>query len=287
VLPLKRKSQLIWATTLASLACSVQAQIRTNTNAGLDPVCGFTAGPHVYSQSAQVTQGLAVDLIVGDAQVGQPVRFRFFVNQRPRGTPVDNLQVEHEKLMHVIGLREDLNEFFHIHPSKVSPGMWEVEHTFSRGGIYKLWADLKEKGVSYSFGLPLVRVSKPTDTAHDSASGGCVTNCSYQIQFRENPALVVGRTNRLEFFLCDPLGNSTAAENFLGASMHLVIIKADLSEFLHAHPENHIAGESLIRFNQLFAKPGKYKLFAQARPKLAKLPLDEAVLAEFWVTVRE
>lgn len=225
--------------------------------------------------------------MVGDAKAEQPVRFRFFVNQRPRGNPVDNLQVEHEKMMHVIGLRDDLNEFFHIHPIKVSSGMWEVEHTFSRGGTYKLWTDVKERGVSYSFGLPLVRVLGPTDTGHKGVSSGCVGNGGYQIQFRENPALVVGGTNRLEFFLCDALGNPTAAENFLGAPMHLVIIKDDLSEFLHAHPENHIPGESVIRFNQFFAKPGKYKLFAQARPKLAKLPPDEAVLAEFWVTVRE
>src|SRR5437660_638459 len=96
-------------------------------------ICGFIAGPHYSYEDAQVKQVVSVNLLAGDARIDQPITLRFFVNEKPRGVPVDSLQVEHEKLMHIIGIRDDLSEFFHIHPLRVAPGLWEVTHTFTRG----------------------------------------------------------------------------------------------------------------------------------------------------------
>src|SRR5947208_6244323 len=104
-----------------------------------DPICGFIAGPHVYSETSQIKQGLSVDIFLGQPRVNQPVTLRFFIHQKPRNNPVDQLQIEHEKFIHVLGVREDLKEFFHLHPLKVSPGMWEVSHTFTEPGNYKIW----------------------------------------------------------------------------------------------------------------------------------------------------
>src|SRR5437588_11245925 len=60
-----------------------------------DPVCGFTVGPHFYYDAKQVRQGLGVDLVSGEEQVGQPVTLRLLVHQKPRNFPVDRLQLEH------------------------------------------------------------------------------------------------------------------------------------------------------------------------------------------------
>ena len=69
--------------------------------------------------------------------------------------------------------------------------------------------------------------------------------------------------------------------------MHLVIVKDDLSVYLHAHPDHQDmdAPQPVISFTQLFAKEGRYKLFAQFRPKGTTLPADDAILAEFYLTV--
>lgn len=100
-----------------------------------EAVCGFIVGPAFYSEAAKVKQGLAVDLFVGDARTDQPLKLRFYINQRPGGQPVDNVQIEHEKFMHLIGVREDLSEFFHIHPLKVAPGMWVARTSLPMAGI--------------------------------------------------------------------------------------------------------------------------------------------------------
>src|SRR4051812_17084058 len=104
-----------------------------------EPICGFQAR-YFYLNADAVKQGLSVDLFVGDLQTHSPVTFRFLVNQKPRSIPVDELQVEHEKLFHVIGVREDLKEFFHIHPTKVDSGLWAVDHVFTNGGNYQIWS---------------------------------------------------------------------------------------------------------------------------------------------------
>jgi hypothetical protein len=251
-----------------------------------DPVCGFLSGPHFYYETSEIKQGLAVELMSGPAQLHQAVTLRFFVCQRPRSFPVDRLQIEHEKFMHIIGVRDDLSEFFHIHPTRVSPGVWEVSHTFARGGKYKIWSDVKYRGVSYSFGHPLLTISgSPGGPGADLAPTNSVTRAGYQINLTHPEPLVSGRTNQFQFTIHDAAGKPEELENFLGAPMHLVLVREDLSVYLHAHPENRGGGEQTIRFRQAFAKPGTYNLFAQFRPKEAKLLADDAILAEFAIKV--
>jgi hypothetical protein len=228
-----------------------------------------------------------VDLIAGEISIGSPARFRLFVHQRPRSTAIDNLQVEHEKLMHLIGVRDDLSQFFHIHPLKVSPGTWEVTHTFAEGGTYQLWVDVKWKGVSYSLALPPIKVlgeihtPKPPNCAGDLAAVG-----DYHVRLHRDGIPRSTQTNILQFEFTDNQGQPSPVENFLGAPMHLVLVNEERTAFLHAHPESHLPGASLVKFNQVFNLPGRYKLFAQFRPQTAKLPPDEALLAEFCVEVK-
>jgi hypothetical protein len=251
-----------------------------------DPVCGFIAGPHFYLEATQVKQGLSVELLPSGARVDQPATLRFLVNLKPRNVPVDKLQIEHEKFMHVLGVRDDLQEFFHLHPVRVSPGVWEVTYTFKHGGNYKLWTDVKYRGTVYSFAQPVLTVSG--DFGNQGATpdfAGSAVCSGYRITFNHSAPLVTGATNQLQFSIQDPTGKSPELENYLGTPMHLVILKDDLSVYLHGHPERLGPGSAALRFQQTFTKPGAYKLFAQFRPKEAKLPADETNLAEFRVTV--
>lgn len=253
-----------------------------------DPVCGFIAGPHFYYEAGQVREGLAVTLAPGEARAGEPVTLRFFVQQRPRGFPVDKLQIEHEKFMHVIGLREDLNDFFHVHPTSVGAGVWEMTHTFTHGGRYKLWCDVKYHGTSYSFGQALVTVTgNPGSTRNENVAEMCAAVSGYSIKLKCAEPLVAGGTNLLQFLVQDAAGASPELENFLGTPMHLVIIRKDLAVYLHAHPEGRRPGESAVSFKQIFPEPGAYTLFAQFRPKERGLPMEEALLAQFRVVVAD
>jgi hypothetical protein len=253
-----------------------------------DPVCGFIKNGH-YLEAASVTNGLVVDMAVtGPARVNEPVTLRFFVRQKPGDIAVNDLQIEHEKYLHVIGVRDDLREFFHVHPVKVAPGIWEVTNTFPHGGNYKIWAQVAFLNGSYSFGqIPLSVAGDPGDPGPNTDRPDYERRAGYQITFKHTEPLVSGGTSSLQFLIRDAAGKEIETENFLGAAMHMVMVKDDLSVCLHAHPIDVGFADPVISFSQIFAKPGNYKLFAQFRPKGSNLPPDEAILAEFRVQVEQ
>jgi hypothetical protein len=123
------------------------------------------------------------------------------------------------------------------------------------------------------------------DVATNYATAACKLTAQYQVQIRNSEKMVTGATNEISFLVQDQAGVPMELENFLGTSMHLVIVKDDLSEYLHAHPEGRDTRDGAIRFRQVFSTPGRYKMFAQFRPKSAQLRPDEAVPAKFSVSV--
>jgi hypothetical protein len=278
-----------WATALllAWNPAGVPADPQGPAGAPKDPICGFLKNAH-YLEAAEVTQGLAVDMAVsGPARVNEPVTLRFYVVEKPGNVAVNDLQIEHEKSIHVIGVRDDLREFFHIHPVKTGPGMWEVTHVFPHGGNFKIWAEVAFLNASYSFGEPALTVSGDTGPATTAASDrpDYELRSGYQVTFKHTEPLVSGGTASLQFLIRDAAGREIQTENFLGAAMHMVIVKDDLGVCLHAHPIDVGFADPVITFSEIFAKPGTYKLFAQFRPKGTNLPPDDAILAEFPVTV--
>lgn len=62
------------------------------------------------------------------------------------GEPVDKFDIEHEKLMHLIIVSEDLSIFQHLHPQFNGNGMFKVSTNFPKGGRYKLIADVVPSG---------------------------------------------------------------------------------------------------------------------------------------------
>jgi hypothetical protein len=248
-------------------------------------ICGY-GGRWVTIQAGRQRSGLAVDMLAGEIAVGQTVPLRFRVYQSPGDAPVDDLQVEHEKLMHVIGVRDDLGDFFHVHPQRTSPGLWQAIHTFTNGGRYQVWSDVKRRGTVYSFAqTPLVVAGKIQSGSPVVIPQLRDVKRGYEISIEGANELRAGKTNLIQVIVRNSDGAQVGMDFFLGALMHLVLVKDDLSVYLHGHAENHDRSQPTIYFKQMFPKPGNYKLFAQFRPAKTKMPLDDAILAEFWVNV--
>jgi hypothetical protein len=251
-----------------------------------DPVCGSSSGLRYYSEAIQVKSGPCVELLTLKAQAGEPVDLRFFVSEKRSGRPLEKLQVQHEKFMHVIGVREDLNEFFHIHPRNEGPGLWVASHTFAKGGKYKIWADIAVRGAVFSLAEPLLLVSGEQGAASKPATfADSVTVSGFEVSLAHTEPLIAPGTNEFVFTLRDRAGAVIDTEDFLGAPMHMVVLKEDLSDYRHAHPEPRAPGASDIRFRQILDQPGKYKVFAQFRPLGSHLPREEAMMVEFYLNV--
>jgi hypothetical protein len=276
----------VWRAVFLAAFGEVLSVIAFSANVPVgDPVCGNSAGLRYYSEAVDVKSGPCVDLLNREARTGEPVTLRFFVSEKRSGQPLEKLDVQHQKLMHVIGVREDLNEFFHLHPVKVGPGLWEVRHMFASGGKYKMWADIACSGSTFTLAQPLLTVAGEQKAATKTGNSSRVNVSGFDISISHNEPLIAGVPNALVFTIRDRPGQIIGTEDFLGAPIHLVAIGENLTDFRHAHPEPAVSDAAGIRFRQVLEKPGKYKLFAQFRPVGARLDPDEALLAEFYVDV--
>lgn len=263
-------------------------------------------------EESEITEGIAVNFssLTQPLVAGTPADFAFFVNTKPENIPIpaSSLQIDHEKLMHVIGVRDDLNEFLHIHPSPTSTeGVLAVNYAFKNPGKYKLWSEITKDGILHAFGHPMITVSGPGNSAQKMISyAKSFAVDSYQAVLDYDAPIAKDSEAELIMDIHDFSGNDVTLEQYLGTPMHLTIIKDDLSHFIHTHPEGahtaenqrlipeaHAHGEEAtpvnpahgVHFRVKFPEEGTYKLFAQFRPQGIGLPADEALTASLWVKV--
>ncbi len=291
-----------------------------------DMMHGEGHGGAILHEEGEVAEGLAVyfKAIPTPAIVSISTALGFSVNMKPGNIPVrvSDLEFNHEKLMHVIGVRSDLNDFFHIHPESFGEGIFAIPHVFSAPGTYKLWSEVMKDGVTHSFGHPTLEVqgAGTKERKNVSFTRNVVTG-DYQAVLQMKEPVVKGREHDLSFDIHTKGGSEVVLENYLGVQMHLAVIKDDLSQFIHTHPEeagahSHSflplvqeaqanggppagghghdvpadvpAGEDgTVNFHVVFPEAGLYKVFAQFRPLGIGLPQDEALTASFWIEVKE
>ncbi len=204
-------------------------------------------------------------------------RLDFFVNEKPGNMPVplQELEIEHMKYMHVIGVRDDLNEFFHIHPlsscDTVNPtaeqiersvsksitlidkgniemslgcttsldmGTFSIRHTFVNPGQYKIWSEIKKDGVNYTFGHPpfVVQGAGVTENKKVSFARQFLVG-NYQALLSLDEPVVKGHPHDLTFEIHTPDGRDVELDDYLAAKMHLTVIKDDWKQIIHTHPE--------------------------------------------------
>lgn len=283
---------------------------------------GGQAHSSVYHEENEVAEGLAVNLLADASRVvGATSSLQFFVNEKPAGTAVDDLELEQEKYIHVIGVRDDLSQFFHIHPEKVSSGLWKVDYVFTESGTYKVWSNITRAGITHLFGHQVFAVSTKsvvvpvTTTSRFLGFAKNIVLGEYQVGITYPEPIVIGRETRIDFAVKDVIGQGIILEPYLGAMAHLAIIKDDLTVYMHTHsgepgqtPEGQEHGHesflsisqalangipegtpvipaSQISFNVNFPKAGIYKMFLQFRPEGIELPKDQSLVGEVYINV--
>jgi hypothetical protein len=193
---------------------------------------------------------------------GQPTQLTF---DMPRV-----LEYVHERPIHLIVVSEDLAEFDHIHPER-NGDRWEVTYIFRHGGHYRAYADFTPPGGEQTI--------ESFDYDVIGSPRGPVLVAARQSSLRSSLTLKIGAPLRaghdipLRFAIAD----RTGVEPYLGAWAHFVVIQEGLGSFQHAHPIEggmamtpgmHCAmatGDPPAEIKTVvnFAKPGRYKLWAQ------------------------
>lgn len=173
------------------------------------------------------------------AQAGQPTTLTFTVRDQ-LGSVVKDLQIVHEKPMHLLIVSTDLAEFYHVHPEQSPDGSYKVTHTFPNGGDYKLYADFTPKDSAQVVeqidikvaGQERAKVALLPDTTFERTVEGL------KVVMKSSAEIKAGQELTLDFQAFDAASSKPATDlqKYLGEMAHFVIISEDLKDFVHAHP---------------------------------------------------
>lgn len=232
------------------------AQMESGVQEGAAQEDGHTMGADgghrvaVYAEAKDVQTGLSVDLdipldIGAVVSSGSTTLLNFWVTDK-LGTDIltTDLEEEHTKLMHVIGIRDDMNNFFHFHPYPADTGirdtgLFSTEFVFPEPGRYKIWSEIKKDGTNYVFGQEPIVVEGQGDKGSGIEPVFVNTTIAgnYLVEFLHDPLIVQKQEAHIGFSVWDAEGKEVPLEPYIAAPMHLNIIKSDWREEIHVHPE--------------------------------------------------
>ncbi len=191
--------------------------------------------------------------------VGKAATWTLKIADAQSGQPVKNFDVVHDKLMHLIVVKNDLSWFNHIHPTHKGNGSFVVTTTLPKAGTYKLYADYTPTGKAQE--VPQHEFAtggaQPAPSSvllvPDKMQGAWMTKkviahpegepetkggATYEVALMPMPMpLLAGQDSMLHFQVRDAKGQPIKdLQPYLGALGHCVILSSDTKGYLHSHP---------------------------------------------------
>lgn len=182
------------------------------------------------------------------------------------GKPVGDFELQHEKLMHLLVVSEDLSFFNHIHPDYKGNGTFTVATTFPAGGTYKLIADFVPKGGSATALSDWVNVAGPAQGhAEVKADSSLVKVADGKEVALDLSGKKANENVTLTYTIRDAQTGRpiTDLQPYLGAVGHVVILSADAKRYIHVHPIDEKATGPRAQFSTSFPQSGTYKIWGE------------------------
>jgi len=240
-------------------------------------VCPMHCEGHTYSrQGTCPVCGMRLQLVTDDRyhveitatppriRAHAPVTLEFKITD-PAGFDVRDLEVVHEKLLHLMVVSRNLSRFDHVHPVPLGGGCFRLRYTFPAGGTFRLFHDFTPARA----GLQVVPVELRVEgSAPDSLPLLIDADWPKRVDGYDvtmtHTGLALGAECAITFTLTRNGKPVTDLEPFLGASGHLVVIRDDGGDYVHSHPlpENTTTGPR-VQFNLYFSHTGLYKAWGQ------------------------
>ncbi|MFE8700486.1 hypothetical protein ACFYKX_07670 [Cytobacillus sp. FJAT-54145] len=183
------------------------------------------------------------------------------------GIPIQDFDVNHEKLLHLIIVSEDLSYFNHIHPEYLGDGVFEITNQFPAGGKYRMVADFKPTDGSSVSKLEWInvkgKVAEPVPINVDNVFERVVDK--KHVSMSIEPQIEAGKELTMKFSLTDEITRQPISnlEPYLGSIGHVVVLSEDGERYLHVHAlENQGTGPDAL-FETEFPESGVYKVWGQ------------------------
>jgi hypothetical protein len=226
---------------------------------------GHEAAADTLPAGLQVSEGgytLALDSPALPPGAAVPLSFRVL---GPDGSAVTAFDVEHEEDLHLIAVRRDLAGYQHVHPEFSPDGTWRVPLDLTPGS-WRVFADFvpSADGEDRVLGADLAVAGSyapeplPAPVATSEVDGYTVALVG---------ELVPGEESELDLTITRGGVPVTDLQPYLGASGHLVALRAGDLAYLHVHPVDSLddgadaASGPTVRFATTTPSAGTYRLF--------------------------
>jgi hypothetical protein len=191
-----------------------------------------------------------------------------FVLRDPQGEPVTDFVEEQTKLLHLYVVRDDYQDFRHLHPVLADDGTWTARVDLGAPGRYRVVAEFQpaaeEDGDHVVLGeetlVPGEWQPQPVAVA-TTATDGLVTVTAPS-------RLNAGADEGFTLTVSDGDRGVLNLGTYLGSYAHLTGFDVDTGAFVHAHPLGapEVTEEgSDLQFHTVIERPGDYVLFVQVR----------------------
>lgn len=193
---------------------------------------------------------------------GEPVSLSLALfnsdNGRKTG-PINDLTIEHDRLIHLLIVGADLQTFGHIHTEDVGPvtpqelasGVFPFAYTFPKAGKYLVAANYYVRSHQFVQRFYVTVTGVPSMSAATDDFATKKTFDGYDVQFSAPTDIVAGQVVKLGYLIDKSGSPVTDLEPYLSAAMHVGIVSSDLQTFIHTHGQVFLPGSAALQ--QLFA----------------------------------
>ncbi|WP_306364359.1 hypothetical protein [Nocardia sp. CC227C] len=216
----------------------------------------------------QVTQdGYTLELVENIVHAGE-IDFRFQI-VGPDGKAVTDFAPIHDRELHLIVVRRELDGFWHVHPVRAADGTWEVRLTLPEAGAYRAFTDIAPtalgKTITLGADFAIAGDYRPQPVP---ATGRTAAVDGYEVTL--DGELVAGAGRLLTLTVRKGGEPVTDLQPYLAAYGHLVVLRAGDLAYVHVHP-NGEPGDGItaagpeIGFHTAVPGRGTYRLFLDFR----------------------
>lgn len=233
--------------------CPMHPDVRS-ADEGKCPVCAMTLvaipPPKIGEYKLDVSQ-------VRDTN-GDVTGLKLSVREPDTYSPVTKFAIVHEKTFHLFIVGRDLRYFAHVHPDALVDGTFALTHPLPPGD-YMLIGDFLPEGGRLQMVQKAIIVG---GKARAVDPGDQTRGLKVTIQAED---LAPGKRARLTFTVSDSQTGAavTDLQPYLGAPAHMLMVRGDLGDAIHAHPEEQVASGPTVSFHPIIPAPGTYKLWIQ------------------------
>jgi hypothetical protein len=184
------------------------------------------------------------------------------------GEPVLDYTEEQTKLLHLYVVRNDLQDYRHLHPTLAEDGTWAVRTNLAGPGSYRVIAEFAPasdpEGRHVVLGrteiLPGTWAAQEVSTTTDGSDG--------VVEVVAPDTVPSGPDGLMTLTITGADGGAPTLGTYLGTYSHLTGFHVETGTFTHVHPlgEPEVSDDgTLLSFHTEFSQPGRYVFFVQVR----------------------